>query len=283
MQIEAIVSSYALSRHHFGTGNGPDHLLNNGVRDDLEAQGHAVTVDEVVLPGELDTDVEAVFGVANAVAERVRKAVRNGLFPLVFAGNCNSAIGAVAGLGAENLGVIWLDSHGDFNTPDTTATGFLDGMGLAVIAGRCWGNMAKQVPGFAPVPESHIAHIGGNQFDADEEKLLRSTGAQVITATEYGENRSMPDRALAALSDAGVRHVYLHLDLDVLNAEEAPANHYGSEEALSVASVETLIRAVRERFAITACGITSYNPDCDPENRTVRATARLTRAILSTL
>ena len=71
-------------------------------------------------------------------------------FPLVLAGNCNAAVGVVAGLG-PGAAVLWCDAHADFNTPETTTGGFLDGMGLATVTGRCWTSMAARVPGFVPV------------------------------------------------------------------------------------------------------------------------------------
>jgi arginase len=102
------------------------------------------------------------------VAERVSEATASGSFPLVLSGNCNATVGVIAGLagasakeeGAEEVGLIWFDGHADFNTPETTTSGFLDGMGLAIAVGHCWAQMVRAVPGFRPVREKNVVLIG---------------------------------------------------------------------------------------------------------------------------
>ena len=74
--------------------------------------------------------------------------MRDQRFPVVLAGNCNSYVGTLAGLETDRAGVSWFDAHGDFNTPETTTTGFLDGMGLAMASGRCWKAMPETIAWF---------------------------------------------------------------------------------------------------------------------------------------
>ena len=73
-----------------------------------------------------------------------------GRLPIVLGGNCNTAVGGASGVHDGSLGVIWFDAHSDFCTPETTETGvfFFDGMGLAMLAGRCWRGMLSAVPGY---------------------------------------------------------------------------------------------------------------------------------------
>ena len=78
----------------------------------------------------------------------------------MLSGNCNTAVGTIAGLDAADLSVVWFDAHADFNTPDTTNTGFTDGMGLAVTVGHCWKEMARCVPGFSAVAERDVVLAG---------------------------------------------------------------------------------------------------------------------------
>ena len=100
--------------------------------------------------GSFRAEIQTAFELYRQLAERVCAARREGRFPLVLSDNCGSGIGTVAGVGTARLGVIWFDGHGDFNTPETTASGFLDGMGLAVVAGLCWKTLAASVPHFSP-------------------------------------------------------------------------------------------------------------------------------------
>src|SRR5204863_505993 len=81
----------------------------------------------------------------------VRTVRASGQFPVVLSGNCNSAVGTLSGLTPARRAVCWFDAHGYCNSPDTTATGFLDGMGLATVLGLCWHQLAASVPGYHPV------------------------------------------------------------------------------------------------------------------------------------
>jgi arginase len=135
-------------------GRGPENILCH-----LNAGDH-FAVDNVEVQGQVPLEVGTSFAVARRIAESVRQAVSSGAFPLVLAGNCLSCVGTLGGLGAPSPAIIWLDAHGDFNTPETTVSGFLDGMALATAVGRCWGKLAATIPGFCPVPEKQVVLVG---------------------------------------------------------------------------------------------------------------------------
>jgi len=133
-------------------GAGPLHLLESRLDTQLEEAGHHVTVRTLDLaPGLRATEVAAAFELSRAVAHAVAAAISSGAFPLVLSGNCGpAALGCIGGLsGRPN--VFWVDAHADFNTPETTVSGFLDGMALATLTGRCWSHFAQNIPGFAAV------------------------------------------------------------------------------------------------------------------------------------
>ena len=80
----------------------------------------------VEAPSEFRAEIRTAFELLRALAERVRFAYNNGAFPLVLSGNCNGSLGTLAGIGSnDQTGIIWFDGHGDFNTPETTESGFL--------------------------------------------------------------------------------------------------------------------------------------------------------------
>ena len=91
-----------------------DELL----RATLEGAGWEVSSDEVDAVDESDAEITRVIQLVRRLAGRVRVAVEEGAFPLVLAGNCNSCLGTVAGVGAGDLGVVWFDAHADFDDPD---------------------------------------------------------------------------------------------------------------------------------------------------------------------
>ena len=115
-------------------GTGPQHLLDNGLGASLRTGGRGVSLTTVRHEREPPAEVATAFELQGLVSRQVRAAIDEGRQPLVLSGNCNTAaVGSLAG--AENPGIVWFDAHGEFNTPETTTTGFIDGMGLAMAVG----------------------------------------------------------------------------------------------------------------------------------------------------
>ena len=199
-----------------------------------------------------------------------------GAFPLLLAGNCNSAVGVAAGLasggdGAGPVGVVWLDAHGDFNTPETTTGGFLDGMALAMLTGRCWRALAATVPGFRPVPETHALLVGGRDLDPQERVALDGSGLLWVPDARIREHG--PVRALGPALDAlagRVERVHRHIDLDIHDPGFAPANSYAAPGGLGPATVLEVVRLVAGRLPLAAGTLAAYDPGCDVEDRMLR-------------
>ena len=142
---------YYLGREHADLSRGPAKLA--------DAIGGESVVVEPPRPGLPPNEVADSFAVIRAVASTVRETVAEGRFPLVLAVNCFTSLGTVAGVGRD-VGVVWFDAHGDFNTPDTTPTGFLDGMSLAMLLGDGWHDLRQTVEGLRPVPARHALLVG---------------------------------------------------------------------------------------------------------------------------
>jgi arginase len=124
-------------------GAGPDALLAAGLASRLTASGHEVSDTAIELPESgFFPEAQAAFALDRSLARTVSACIARGAFPMVLSGNCISCIGTVGGIGDPALGAIWFDAHGDFNTPETTRSGFLDGMSLGTLTGRCWRALA---------------------------------------------------------------------------------------------------------------------------------------------
>jgi arginase len=120
---------------------GPDGLLGAGLARRLEGSRveRAVDVVRLVPDGGWRAELRTTFQLHHRVAGEVRAAIAGGRAPFVIAGDCNMTVAVAAGLGpGGRTGVVWLDAHGDLNTPETDASGYLDGQGLAMLTGRCW-------------------------------------------------------------------------------------------------------------------------------------------------
>ena len=281
MNIQIIQVPYDSGHESLRTGRGPDHFMQRGVEKILRDSGHQVASYRLRSNSSWKADIETTFELDRLIAEQVGNAIAAGRFPFVLAGACNSCVGTLAGTGQDSRGLVWFDAHGDFNTPETTTSGMLDGMGLAMAAGRCWSALLKTVPGFTPVPEANIIHIGGHDFDSQEGVQLRGSDIQLIGPdTDIESMRQTLGAALATLRKR-VKRVYVHMDLDVLDTGEAMANHAAIPGGLSVDFVEEAIGMIKERFEVCAGAIASFDPDYDKDDRVLNAGIGIMKAILA--
>ena len=244
-------------------GRGPGKLFETGIVEALERAGARVWIAEASLPEEkFQAEIASAFALQAFVAERVGDAKRRDAFPIVLSGNCNTAVGTVAGLTSADGSVptvCWLDAHADFNTPETTTSGFLDGMAVSMLAGRCWTSMTSKVPGFVPVDESRIAMIGVRDVDTLEGGNVDDSGVTRLRA-------DFEDADLdALLSDAS--QVYLHVDLDVFDVSEGRANRYAGSGGLTRDRFMKLAAHMQQKTSIGALALTAYDPSCDPDKK----------------
>ena len=269
MQIALIQVPYHLGHENVGMGAGPSRLEPSAVAA-LRASGHDVEVVRVRRGDSETNEIGASFDVVRRVAETVAAAVERGAFPLVVSGNCMSSIGVVAGSGRD-LGVVWLDAHADFNTPESSLSGFQDGMGLSILTGTGWRALRETIPGYRPVAEENVVLVGVRDVDPLEQERLDRSAVAVAAGGEGVE------RALDGL--AGVDGVYLHVDLDVLDPSEGRANEYAAPGGLLAADIERIVAAVGERAPIRGAAVTAYDPAADPEEAIPAIAAALTTQI----
>jgi arginase len=280
MRIQILQVPYDAGHRSVRMGRGPEHFVRNGVDETLRYNGHEVHTDIVEATSSFRTEITTAFELHKLVAERVRTAAPRGTFPLVLSGNCNTSVGIIAGLDPRKLGIIWFDGHADFNTPETTPHGSLDGMGLAIATGSCWRAMAQAIPDFHPVQEANAVLVGSRDIDSEERERLRQsdlTLVEVDLVRRRGMRETMGN-ALDALRTR-VRRVYVHLDLDVVDPDVAPANEFAPPNGLRLEELEEGIRMIRERFTLAAAGVASYDPEYDGEAQVLRAGVRLMEAL----
>ncbi len=247
-------------------GRGPAKLFATGIVEALERSGANVRVTEASLPNEqFASEISSAFALQAIVAERVAKAKREGSLPIVLSGNCNIAVGTVAGLtsaGGTAPTVVWLDAHADFNTPESTTSGFLDGMAVAMLAGRCWTAMTSRIQGFTPVDEARIVMVGVRDVDRLEEGNLDDSGVIRLSA-------DFTKRELASAVSKGSQ-TYLHIDLDVFDTTIGTANGFSAPGGLTRERFMSLAAYVRQNTSISAVAITAYDPSFDREHRIAR-------------
>jgi len=205
------------------------------------------------------------------LARAVNEARDMNRLPIVLAGNCNTAVGTLAGLGADSTGVIWFDAHADFNTPETTTSGFLDGTAVAILTGRCWTQLAATVPDFKPLPDDRVCLVGTRDIDSLEGGLLDESRVAVIPPRQLRSSL----REKLSLMSKHVDRIYVHLDLDVLDTGVAVANKFAVSGGLTLEDMEYALSEIARLFRIAGLALSAYDPAADRDGAACRAGVKL--------
>ena len=269
----AILVPYMAGDDRHTASRGPERLVSAGVAARLAGRGR-VRVERVEREGAFRDTGSASLSVNRRLAASVRAAVAAGELPLVLAGSCDAALGVLAGIGPARCGAIWFDAHGDFNTPESTLSGFFPGMSLAIATGHCYRKLLAGMGGAAPFAEDTVLMIGVRDLDAEEAERLAASGIDVVHWSN-GEPQADVTAALDRLAGR-VEDVYLHIDLDALDPSVASAIvDQPVPGGLSRGQLEMVLRGVVERFRVRAAAVTTYDPELDPDERTLRVVLQI--------
>jgi arginase len=247
-------------------------LIVNPWHLDEQIDGFPVPAGAITLAGPSDpaaSEHDRLTGRYRGAADAVARADR----PLVLAGDCLTAVGVVAGLQRQHrdLSVIWLDAHGDFNTPAISVSGYLAGMSLAMLTGRAPEPISERL-GLRPVPDEHAVLIDARDLDAAERDALEGSGIRRLAAD--------PETLRVALNELSAGDVYLHVDVDIIDAEDLPGLRFptGGGPCFSVVE-ECLAEIVQAAPPTAACIACAWAPDRFRDASTRRAITRLAAVI----
>ena len=138
-------------------------------------------------------------------------------------------------------------------------------MGLAMLTGDAWPGILAGVEGFRPLPETAVVLIGARDSDEAEDVRLEASAVSRLSAGQVRDPAAVLE-AVDALEPPATG-LYLHVDLDVLDAAEAPVNIYSAPDGLAAAELQALVDAVMDRSEVRALSLTAYDPECDPDGR----------------
>ncbi|MEH7437960.1 arginase [Neobacillus drentensis] len=227
---------------------------------------------EVVVDKESNLrNLDLVAEKSTLLAEKVDEVIQSGAFPLVLGGDHSIAIGTLAGVSKhyKNLGVIWYDAHGDLNTAETSPTGNIHGMPLAVSLG--WGHsLLTQILNYSPkVKPENVVIIGARALDDGEKELIKEKGIKVYTMHEIdrlGMTKVM-EETIAYLKEK-TDGVHLSLDLDGLDPSDAPGVGTPVMGGISYRESHLAMEMLEEAKIITSVEFVEVNPILDEKNKT---------------
>lgn len=275
-----------LGQSRRGVDMGPSAIRYAGAVEKLQSIGHSVT-DEGNIPvspiRQKDPkglkNLDEVTGAAERLAEYVSSIVRAERFPLVLGGDHSIAIGTLAGLAEhyKNLGVIWYDAHADMNTIETSPSGNIHGMPLAVSMGIGHERLVNVHLDGPKVHPENVVIIGARSIDPGERELIREKGVKVFTMHEidrFGMTHVI-EETISYLRSRNVDGVHLSLDLDALDPLYTPGVgtpvHGGITDRESHLAMEML----EDAGIITSAEFVEVNPVLDERNKTADLAVRL--------
>lgn len=270
---------YGQSRR--GVDMGPSAMRYAGAVARLEAIGHQVNDEGDIYVGaaasEKSSDsqlknLKEVVQATTALATKVEEVLKEDRFPLVLGGDHSIAIGTLAGLATKykNLGVIWYDAHTDMNTAETSPSGNIHGMPLAVSIGMGHEQLVNIGHAGPKVKPENIVIIGARSVDPGERKLIKEKGIRVYTMHEIdrdGMTKVMQD-AIAYLRSKELDGVHLSLDLDGLDPLYTPGVGTPVPGGISYRESHLAMEMLEDSKLITSAEFVEVNPILDDRNKT---------------
>lgn len=276
-----------------GVDMGPSAIRYAGLAERIAALGFAVRdqgniavplAETCAMPGagERLRYLQPIRSVCTALASTVAAIVAEGALPLVLGGDHSLAIGSVAG-SAHNrrLGLIWVDAHGDFNTPETTPSGNIHGMSLAVLCGRGDPSLVALGTTTPVVDARNVVLIGVRDLDAGERLLLREAGVHVFTMHDI-DRRGLPQvmEHAVALAGEGTNGFHVSLDLDAVDPREAPGVGTPVLGGISYREAHLAMELIAQSGMLRSLDLVEVNPILDTANVTAMLAVELALSAL---
>jgi arginase len=274
-----------------GVDMGPSGLRIAGVADKLRALGYTV-----LDSGDIEIRAAEVQDIADPklrylpeikhactiLAENVKDSLDNGEFPLVLGGDHSMAIGTIAGIAAhckehnKRLGVLWIDAHSDINTPETSPTGNIHGMPLAVSLGLGSPELTSIGGNFTKLNPHQLVLIGLRSIDSGERKLIKQLKIEAHTMADldkHGVHRIIA-KTLAEMR-AKVDHLHVSFDLDSVDPMVASGVGTPVPGGLTYREAHLIMEAIAETGFMSSLEVAEVNPILDTRNQSAEIAADL--------
>ena len=211
-----------------------------------------------------------ILATCERIAHLVTSAVTGGLLPLVLGGDHSVAIGTLGGLAKAQGpgGVLWIDAHGDLNTPETSPSGNVHGMALAAALGLAGDRFASETWPLPSVDRTRVALVGVRSLDEGERALLGELGARVFTMSDVDRMGVEPAIREALEHVEGAGFVHVSLDMDSVDPDVAPGVGTPVRGGLSYREAHLALELVAESGLAGSLEVTEVNPILDRENET---------------
>lgn len=277
-----------LGQQHRGVDIGPVAIRYAGLSAALKRLGyHTHDVGNVDVPGHytltnrgIDDRLPLIRAACEQTYELARRAIQDGTIPIFLGGDHSGSIGSIGGVTHEReCGLIWIDAHGDFNTPETSETGNIHGMALAILAGKGPVELVNVGRTGAKLNPAHVVLVGPRELDEHEKEHLRSSGCTIFTMRDIDEQgiSRVIARGLEQLKDCS--HIHVSLDMDSIDPNEAPGVGTPVAGGLSYREAQLLMETICDTDKLHSLDIMETNPILDVGNRTAQTAVLLAASL----
>lgn len=275
-----------------GVAMGPLAIRYAGLKDDLRSMGYTLRDKGDIVPPEDGMSLrhmirfEQVNATNKQLYEEVFETLENGRFPLVLGGDHSIAAGSVSAVAKHyepqgEIGVIWIDAHGDWNSDESTVSGNMHGMPFSAVCG--WGPDSMVDFGQKPhfVPTAHCVQVGGHDFDEAEAARMKEAGMNVFTISAI-DKRGMSEVMKEAIRIAGEGTVGIHLsfDVDAITPEYAPGTGTPVENGITAREAFLAVEMLAQSGKLISMDLVEVNPILDDKNKTGRMASELIQLAL---
>ncbi len=275
-----------LGQSRRGVDMGPSALRVAGLQARIKQLGHAV---EDIGNVPVKQAEEQHFGEKRAkylaeiaetckgLAEMVQKTLEDGMLPIVLGGDHSIAIGSMAGAAThfrkleKRIGCLWLDAHGDMNTPESSPSGNVHGMPLASIVGHGAPELTD-LAGFRPMIEPrNVCIVGARDLDSKERRIIKQSGIHVFTMRDIDERgmREVMAEALRFATDDS-DGVAVSLDMDFVDPEDAPGVGTPVRGGATYREAHLAMEMIADSEALVSLDVVEINPVIDLHNKTAQ-------------
>jgi arginase len=273
-----------LGQSRRGVDMGPSALRVAGLKARIKQLGHTVEDIgnlEVKQPEEMQVGekrakyLQEIAETCQDISKNVQESLAEGFFPLVLGGDHSIAAGVAAGVAShfrkdeKRIGYLWLDAHGDMNTPESSPSGNVHGMPLAAIMGYGADELVN-LGGFTPKAEpGNIVIVGARDLDAQERKIVKKSGIHVFTMRdidERGMREVMADALKYATDDTD--GIAVSLDMDFVDPSDAPGVGTPVRGGVTYREAHLAMEMIADSEAMVSLEVVEINPVIDEHNRT---------------
>jgi len=266
-----------------------DAIEQGGLLDLLKKKGCIV---EENFTAKLTQDEEKQYGeqhrmglASKHLADAVSAQIKNGLLPFGLLHNCNGLMGMLAGVQHSGgwkpirVGLVWIDAHGDFNTPETTYSGMLGGMPVAISCGLCFDRLRRTCGLDPPLPTKYVTMVAVRDTDPYEQEAIDRSDIEQITVEDLKKHSPAVDMEMERLSVL-CDQIYVHVDMDVLDPLEIPGAGLPVANGPTARELGDALEVMFEYPKTCAFGVASYPAARDDTKKGLKSVYTLIEGVI---